>query len=156
MRILVTGAGGRTMRRSIWTPETWNDGYIDNRGRFRVFRPDFPRAYALGYCLRAHVVWWLHTGVIHPKGTVLHHKDEIKIHDEFENLELMEHGKHTSLHARRPVIKRCARCENEFEVQRRRTKKYCSFDCYSKIPHALSHKKNISDGLRKAYKEGRR
>ena len=56
----------------IWTPETWDMGYVDNRGRFRVYRPDCPRAYASGYALRAHVIWWLKHGEPHTKNHDLH------------------------------------------------------------------------------------
>ena len=56
----------------------WNNGWYDNRERFRVYRPDYPRAYSGGYALRAHIVWWLAHKECHPKGTNLHHKNHIK------------------------------------------------------------------------------
>lgn len=39
----------------VWDSTRWDDGYVDNRGRFRVKRPDCPRAYANGWALRAHL-----------------------------------------------------------------------------------------------------
>ena len=144
MRILLTGAvkkrkansgSFKRMRHTPWTPETWNDGYVDNRGRFRVYRPDYPRAYALGYALRAHVVWWLHHGEPHPVGTNLHHKDEIKTNDMLSNLECIEHGEHSRRHHEvERVTCLCNQCSAEiFETPNRVYKngrgKFCSQRC---------------------------
>ena len=42
-------ANGRFARQlSLWVPEHWNEGYVDSKGRFRVYRPDYPRAYGVG------------------------------------------------------------------------------------------------------------
>ena len=147
--------------RNVWTFDTWDDGYVDNRGRFRVYRPDCPRVYALGYALRAHVVWWLTTGQTHPSGTVLHHINEIKTDDRFDNLKILPHGAHSSMHASKPEYKVCAFCSKEFPVQhrgkkRRLTMKYCSYECFRKMPVTDAHKANIALGLARAYAEGRR
>ena len=38
-----TGRFLRTIQQ--WSPENMNDGYVDNRGRFRVFYPNHNRSY---------------------------------------------------------------------------------------------------------------
>lgn len=136
--------------REPWTPDKWDDGYVDNRGRFRVYRPDYPRHYAEGYALRYHVVWWLKTGSVHPSGTALHHKDGVKTNDRFENLELMDHAKHSLEHnPPRPIYRACARCGTLFEIQhrdmkRRATMKYCSYQCYNLTPRSPEHKRKLA------------
>lgn len=126
-------------RSAPWTPDDWDDGYVDNRGRFRVYRPDYPRAYALGYALRAHVVWWLAHGEVHPQGTNLHHRNENRTDDRIENLEVLSHGEHTRRHSiGPPMILTCHRCHNRFtrEIWRLKSraregsrKTYCSPAC---------------------------
>ena len=90
------GRFAKTLR--VWTPDLWEEGWIDNCGRFRVYRPDCPRAFELGYALRAHVVWWLEHGECHPDGTNLHHRNGDKTDDRIQNLELIEHGEHARRH----------------------------------------------------------
>lgn len=120
-------------RTDVWTPKKWNDGYVDNRGRFRVYRPDYPRAYAMGYALRAHVVWWLHHGKVHPRGTNLHHKDENKLNDTLTNLQLIGHAEHTRHHQFESFKVKCERCGKEFWTQKGRIGngrgKFCSRFC---------------------------
>src|SRR5690348_16834205 len=77
---------------NIWDGSVYDEGYVDNKGRFRVYRPDCPRAFADGYALRAHVVWWLHHGACHPEDTELHHTDENKLNDSITNLEPLSHS----------------------------------------------------------------
>ncbi len=125
--------------RESWAPDRWDDGYVDNKGRFRVHRPDYPNAYDFGYALRYHVVWWLEHGECHPSGTDLHHRNGDRLDDEIENLELMSHADHTGLHRSMPGVELvCARCEEFFSVPawrvRSRAKrgskiKFCSNKC---------------------------
>ena len=122
-------------RTTPWTPETWDDGYVDNRGRFRVYRPDYPNAYALRYALRAHVVWWLHHSEPHPTGTNLHHKDENKQNDVLSNLECIAHGEHSRRHHEIEKVKCiCNYCRADvFETPKRvyehKRGKFCSQRC---------------------------
>ena len=158
----LTGNFVRT--RFFWTPETWNDGYIDNHGYFRIYRPDYPRAWADGYTKRYHVVWWLHTDQVVPKGYDIHHKNKNTLDDDFENLELKEHGEHSSDHnASRKIhiICICKSCKKEFGIKPYRLKEksrgsYCSQECYQNSPRTNQHRENIANGLKIAYKEGRR
>ena len=103
-------------KNSLWTPETWNNGYIDNKSRFRVYRPDYPRAYSEGYALRAHVVYWLQTGTVHPEGTELHHKDGSRHNDVFENLIVLTKSDHRKEHQENFVLLICENCGDSFRV----------------------------------------
>lgn len=156
-------------RLNIWDGTKWNEGWYDNRKRFRVFRPDYPRAFPGGYALRAWVVWWLHHGKVHPKGTDLHHRNSIIDDDRIENLEVIEHGKHARLHNRKPstdIKLICKECKKNFIVKLHRIRgrqkngqkfiKFCSQKCYHAHPRSGNHMNNISTGLKKAYREGRR
>lgn len=145
----------------IWTPEIWNVGWVACTGRFKVYRPDYPRAWINGYAHRAHVVWWLTTGEV-PTGDI-HHIDEDKLNDKFENLEHKPHGKHSRDHKLlKPVIRICTACKKEFYFSRKRSQtdpsrgKYCGQKCYHIVQRSDAHKKAISNGLKRAYKDKRR
>jgi hypothetical protein len=118
--------------RQPWTVDKWDDGIVNNRGRFLVYRPDCPRAYADGYALRAHVVWWLETGEVHQPGWNLHHKNENPLDDRFENLEAIKHGDHIRLHqAVEQVSKVCPTCGTTFSRPpwKAKRQKFCSLGC---------------------------
>ena len=131
--MLTRGPDGKWIRtRFHWTPERWDDGVI-SRGRFRVYRPDFPRAYRDGYALRAHVVWWLAKGEAHPKELQLHHKDDDMLNDALDNLELLTHSEHQRVHRGAPPIP-CDRCGTSFSRKlhkRRYSHNFCSANCYN-------------------------
>lgn len=157
--------GKFTRVRMKWDGSDWNDGYINNKGRFMVYRPDCPRAYKGlgGYALRTHVVWWLQTGKSHRKDEDIHHKDENKLNDVFCNLEVLRHGKHAAFHRQlAPINRKCRNCKKDFSIPRSRGKeriratRFCSQECYHAYPRAKFHRRRISAGLARAYKEGRR
>jgi hypothetical protein len=141
-RDLATGRYQRTL--PIWTPEHWDAGWLTNKGRFMVYRPDCPTAFVGGRALRYHVVYWLVTGEAVPKGFVLHHRNGIKTDDRFENLELMSRGDHARHHnPRRPRMLVCEHCGEEFSVNHRRGKhptRFCSQACYHAHPRSEAHK----------------
>ena len=142
-------------RTTPWNPETWDDGYVDNRGRFRVYRPDFPGAYEGGYALRAHVVWWLAHTERHPHGTELHHKNENKCDDRLENLEPLTNSEHQLEH--RGTRVNCAGCGIEFwraPHRARYSRSFCTNECYQKVPRTAEHKAAQSRGQRRAYASG--
>ena len=58
-KLITHGPDGRFERKHyLWDGSDWDDGWKDNRGRFRVYRPDCPRQMGVeGHALRAHVVW---------------------------------------------------------------------------------------------------
>ena len=136
------GKDGKFVRiRKIWDGTRWNDGYKNNKGRFLVWRPDFPGHYHEGYALRYHVVWWLKTGQVIKKGYNLHHLNHKKTDDRFENLELIKHGEHSRLHniTKNPTI--CDVCAKFFFRQNNRKRyknNFCSQECYRKFPKSPS------------------
>jgi len=157
-RLSTSGKFKRT--RATWTPESWDDGYVDNKGRFRVYRPDYPNAYSLGYALRAHVVWWLRFGECHPAGTNLHHKNECKLDDRIDNLELLEHGEHSRQHNTILGAQRsCEICGKRMLVKHWRLRigkgRFCSMECFRKYQrgrkHTDEHRAKISAGLKRAH-----
>ena len=119
--------------RPIWTPENWEDGYYDNKTRFRVYRPDYPRAWnyktTKGYAFRSHIVWWLHTGEVVPKNCVLHHKNGNHKDDSFDNLEVMLYRDHMRLHYSNSINTKCAFCAAAFTYKPSRPRKFCSVRC---------------------------
>lgn len=141
MKLLVTGGlrnGDGTFKRilPIWSPKSWDSGYVDNRGYFIVYRPDYPKAYRGGYAKRYHVVYWLQTRQILPDGFILHHVNHVKHHvnhvktdDRFENLELKLNGVHTTEHKQTYFI--CVGCgESTAKDGHGNRHKYCSHQCY--------------------------
>lgn len=143
-----------------WTMGHWDTGYLDNRGYFRVYRPDYPRAYGSGYTKRYYIVWWLNTGeVIDTPRYIIHHKNGNKSDDRFDNLEKKEHGQHTLDHnkprmeaARTECI--CNTCGVLFHIKRHRLKEkgrgsYCSQQCY-KIKRLLGGIKDEAHTLHRS------
>ena len=161
-----------TRTRAPWDPNRWDDGYIDNRGYFRVYRPDFPGSYGDGYAKRARVVYWIQTGHVIQAGEVLHHKSGDRLDDRFENLELLTHGEHTIRHHKKQGVPfECETCGGTFNVpqwriaQRMREGsihgwtgkvRFCSQGCYHKSPIDTSTNLKRGESLRRAYREGRR
>lgn len=115
-----------------WTENEWDDGWINNRGYFMVYLPEHPSATWTGWVRRFHAVWWLRTGEVITQGTVLHHKNEIKLDDSFENLEKMSHGDHTRHHSTKPPVElKCLNCGNSFFLPKWKDyQKFCSLACY--------------------------
>ena len=154
------GKDGRFVRiRKIWDGSEWNDGYKNNRGRFLVWRPDYPKCYDEGYALRYHVVWWLKTGEVIKKGYNLHHINHNKSDDRFENLELIKHNTHSKLHqiTTNPTI--CETCSKFFfraNNRKRYKNNFCSHSCYTKFPKSSETRKKHSTSLKLAYSKGRR
>ncbi len=150
--------------RKPFSLDNFNDGYVDNRGRFRVWLPEHPRAYESGYVLRSIITYELYHGISVPKENDIHHKDENRLNDSKENLEMMTHGEHSAMSNRLPgahIIRVCQHCQKEFTIERWRLKdpsrgKYCSQKCFHAHKRSKLHRKRISMGLKKAYKEGRR
>lgn len=150
---------GRFMRKhEIWTGVNWNDGYLDNRGRFRVYRPDYPRVYNEGYALRAHVVWWLHKRRCHPKNMELHHKDGNRVNDVITNLQPLSNSQHQKFHRPTPFSTlTCLQCNKRFRIEssrvRSRPTKYCSQRCYHLHPKSNTTKVRASRSMKKVCAE---
>ncbi|KKM76614.1 hypothetical protein LCGC14_1378360 [marine sediment metagenome] len=166
MKVLITG--GRKpngqfakVRVQAWNSETnWDDGWIDRKGKFHVYRPDYPRASATGWAFRAHVVWWLVTGqaVCHP--FAIHHRNHVKLDDRFQNLKLMLGGEHIRLHCSKPPVPiQCRGCRETFYLPQWRVnqgKKFCSPFCYRAFPKSQKTRDRMAASQRLVYAEGRR
>ena len=154
---------GRYVRTRItyWTPETWDDGFVDPKGYFRVYRPDHPRATPAGWVHRYQVVWWLKTGSPPPDGWDIHHSNEIKLDDVYTNLELKLHGEHTAHHSSKPYVQCiCTVCGESFAIPQWRINegkgKFCSQSCYHRKPKSDLTRQRQSNSQRRAHAEGRR
>ena len=127
------GAGRFQRTRQPWTPSNWDDGYSDKKGRFRVYRPDYPRCWANGYAFRAHIVWWLETDKPAPKHVELHHRDHTRLNDEFSNLVPLTNSEHQSTHKANWVPRICERCGKTFREHAWRVRqnpvRFCSVEC---------------------------
>ena len=141
--------------------ENFNDGWIDNKGRFRVYLPNHPRAYPSGYVLRSIIAYELYHGVEVPPNMDIHHIDKNRLNDSKENLEMMRHREHSilsNLYKKNEVIRICKHCGKEFKIKKWRLKnprrgQFCSLKCYHSQKRSISHRKNISEGLKKSHKK---
>ena len=147
--------------RKPFSLDNFDDGYVDNRGRFKVWLPDHPRASKGGYISRSIVAYEAYHKIMVPANMDIHHKDGNKLNDSKENLEMMTHGEHTITHCRIPRITRiCKKCGKEFLIERWRLKdpsrgKYCSQKCYHAHERSDLHKNRISEGMKKAHRKKR-
>ena len=119
-------------RTKSWSQEDWDDGWIDRKGKFHVYRPDYPNCSASGWAFRYHIVWWLVTGQVVRHPLALHHINHQPLDDYFENLQLMQAGDHTSHHSKKPLVeKECQTCGVIFARPAWKAKKqrWCSIVC---------------------------
>lgn len=146
LNILVTGGAGKprtptgqfARTREPWSPMHWSDGYLDGKGRMRIYRPDYPRSFtqagSRGYCFRAHIVWWLATGQTVPKDKQLHHKNHDRTDDRAENLEVLSFSEHQKRHRSTDTLRACTGCGDFFVLPAWRIRqgrgKWCSIRCY--------------------------
>jgi len=134
--------------RTPFSLNNFDDGYVDNDGRFRVWSPDHPRAYLGGYILRSIVAYDLYHKTAVPLGMNIHHIDGNRLNDEKENLMLISHAEHSTKHGqsrKKDVTKICKFCKKEFKIKKWRLKQktrgtFCSQKCY----HSYSKGKNHS------------
>lgn len=162
----LTNKKGQYIRiRKPFSLENFNDGYIDrSTGRFRVYSPRHLRANKEGYVYRAIVAYELYHNIKVPRSKAIHHIDGNRLNDSKENLKMLTHHEHAILHnldTDAHIEKICRNCGNKFVIERWRLKdpsrgRFCSQKCYQEKERSIDHKKHISDGLKKAYSEGRR
>lgn len=166
---------GRFMRiHQPFSLNNFDDGYIDVYGRFKIYLPNHHRSDRSGYTFRSIVAYELYHNCIVFTDMVVHHKNEDKLDDSKENLELIEFGKHTTLHNKPRVeasnVERiCEVCKEIFVIKRWRLKdpsrgKFCSRECWknriiseeTRKKHSNSLKKDYESGKRKAWNKGKK
>jgi HNH endonuclease len=105
--------------------------------------PGYPgMKYRGRYCYEHTLVWWQNTGEIPGPGEVLHHRDENKRNNAFDNLAKKTVGEHTAEHSRAriqvPVTVKCSWCLSDIQILGRvfktKTKQgqhrfYCNHRC---------------------------
>ncbi len=102
-----------------------------------------------------HLVWWLKTGEVVTGSMLIHHKNNQKRDNRFENLEKKTRADHTAHHNRERsgppevVILTCAWCSKEFEVFKRNlgsrlksTNNHCSRS------HSVKHQMKLAQEKR--------
>lgn len=169
-KVLVTGGKYKSrrangtfekLRTESWNGLNWDDGFKNNKGYFCVYLPAHPSASSTGWVHRAHAVWWLKTGQVIKRGWAIHHKNENKLDDIFDNLQLMEHGEHSRLHSSKPLIScKCECCGEIFYLSiwrlRGGQRRYCSLKCYWQSPRSDVTRQKQSVSLREVYRSGKR
>jgi hypothetical protein len=148
-------------KRKRFSLENFDDGFVDNRGRFRVWLPEHPRAYESGYVLRAIVAYEAYYNTKVPSHMDIHHEDGNRLNDSKENLVMMPHSVHSILHNshRVKLVPRiCEHCGREFTIKRHRLNqkdhnrgRFCSQKCFQMHPRSTEHKAHIADGNKKAW-----
>ena len=151
-----------------WSLETFDDAKVKKSRhylRYVVYLPEHPRANAQGDVLRSIAAYEAYYGVTVPLGMEIHHINGDTLDDSKENLQLLTNREHQKEGARKRgsiVTKICAHCGKEFEINAWRLREdpsrgtYCGQECFHAHPRKKTHKENISRGLKRAYKEGRR
>jgi len=119
---------------------------------------DYPgKKYRERYCYEHQLVWWERTGQVVPVGFLIHHKNEDKRDNRFNNLEMKSKGEHTRDHNKpaKMISYRCNYCESVFERSLRvmksslkngRRVSFCSRSCGAKY----YHQRGIYRSIRKA------
>lgn len=118
----------------------FEDGYVNNSGRFMVYYPNSERSYKNGYIMRSIAAYELYHNIKVKKGYDIHHINENKLDDSFENLIELTKADHDRLHSKSKskksdVICICKQCKKEFPIKKGRLNEkgrgsYCSQNCY--------------------------
>lgn len=84
---------------------------------------DYPgKKYRDRYAYEHTIVWWQNTGFVPPAGYIIHHKNENKHDNNFENLELISTSSHTEKHITKKnkfIALMCALCNEPFLKEKR-------------------------------------
>lgn len=107
---------------------------------------DYPgKTYHKGLIPEHHKVWWEETGELVEKDEVIHHKNEDKKDNRFENLEKMTLTEHNRLHSdgRQIAVLECPECGEIFEREKsqmflskpNQKSAFCDDSCRAKYYH---------------------
>ena len=84
------------------------------------------------YAYDHQVEYWINTGVIVEKGYAIHHKNNNKHDNRFENLQLLTVKEHSKHHGSLSKVYRfaiCPSCKKEFQQKKRPAQRFCSRKC---------------------------
>lgn len=112
---------------------------------------DYPgKKYRGRYVYEHHLVWWQTTGTLVPEDMLIHHKNEQKRDNRFENLELMLRSSHSRNHHTGPkygtVFCTCAWCDAVFEIPSREyssRRRAGNKNIFCSRSHAVKHQRSI-------------
>lgn len=116
-------------------------GQVKNGSYTLVVAPDeYPgKRYRGKYCYEHHLVYWQNTGVVPKNGEVVHHINEDKRDNKFENLELKTEGRHNGDHGharKREVWLKCPTCNKDVLARRpSKVQQFCSRKCIGVLIH---------------------
>lgn len=110
------------------------------------------------YCYEHHLVYWENTGVVPNNDEVIHHIDENKHNNNFDNLELKKKNIHNREHmtakGRKYVILKCPACKKKFErlhssthLSKKGIFTSCSRECKNRLLASKENEFCISDNV---------
>ena len=73
------------------------------------------------YAYEHSIIWWKNTGIVPPKGYIIHHKNENKHDNNFHNLELISLNSHNEKHSKNNnyIALICSYCKEPFLKERK-------------------------------------
>jgi len=93
--------GTNKAARQLSKHHNWKGGEtIDAKGYRRILKPEHPHAFKDGYVMEHVVVACKVAGRLLNSDEVVHHKDENRLNNSEDNLQIMTRGEHTKLHAK--------------------------------------------------------